>query len=298
MNFFFLILFICIILYLIDSSNYNYKYKSNEHFDTDLINDPSPEQKMKSSSIIIGGTCRDVGGYINSIIESIDKCGYKFAKYHVIIYENDSSDDTREKLIKLKKNNYTYIFDDGLTDKIKSRTKRLEYGRNIVINQLRYMCKKESWDYFLNLDMDNVNAKGTFVNTIEKCFDPSVNNSWAVQTANQVVGYYDRWALRIPKFFNYDCWLKIKKHGRNDQNVKKYVYPDVDFSYNSNGLLIPVNSAFGGTALYKIKSIPSYCKYNGTHLTGEEKCEHVDFHKCIRGSGGKIYINTLFLNDG
>jgi hypothetical protein len=80
-----------------------------------------------------------------------------------------------------------------------------------------------------------------------------------------------------------------------DENIKKYVYPNINFG---NKLLIPVKSAFGGTALYKLSSIPSYCKYNGTHPTGEEKCEHVDFHKCIGNAGGKIYINTKFINDG
>jgi len=289
MNIFFLILFIFIIFFI-----FNNIYKYDEHFTNYQL---SPEQKMKSSSLIIGGTCRDVSKYIPDIIKSIDACGEKFKKYHVIIYENDSSDDTRNKLIELKKNNYTYLFENGLDDKFQSRTKRLAYGRNLIIDQLRYMCEQDSWDYFLNLDMDNVNCKGTFVNTIDNCFNSSIDDSWAVQSANQVIGYYDRWALRIPKLFNYDCWLKIKKHGRSDQTIKKYVYPKLDFSYKSKGLLIPVKSAFGGTALYKIKSIPSYCKYNGTHLTGEEKCEHVDFHKCILQSGGKNYINTLFIND-
>lgn len=288
MDIFFIVLIICIISII--NIIYNKYANTNENFN---LSEANPV--MKTSSLIIAGTCRDVGTYIPDIIKSIDRCGEKFLKYHVIIYENDSSDDTRLKLIELKKSNYTYLFEDGLDKKFQSRTKRLAHGRNLILEQLRQMCDLEQWDYLLVLDMDNVNSKGTFVDTIDRCFDPSINKiNWAVQAANQKYGYYDRWALRIPKIFNYDCWLKIKKHGRTDQTIKKYVYPDLKF----NGDLIPVKSAFGGTALYKIKSIPPKCVYNGTHLKGEEKCEHVDFHKCIKKSGGSIYINTKFINDG
>ena len=287
MNIFFIILIVCLIIYL-----YRSIYMSTyEHF--------TIKDTMKNSSIIIVGTCRDVSAYIDNIIQSIDKCGEKFNFYHVVIFENDSSDDTREKLIKGKKFNYTYLFEDGLVSKEKSRTKRLEYARNKILNTVRQINKFSAYEYLLIVDMDNVNAKGTFADTIENCFDPSIDpNSWAVQTANQQIKYYDRWALRIPKFFNYDCWLKIKKHGRTEENIKKYAYPFfISFNYEKNGLLVPVKSAFGGTALYKLNSIPSYCKYNGSHLTGQEKCEHVDFHKCIGRASGKIFINTQFIND-
>ena len=58
--------------------------------------------------------------------------------------------------------------------------------------------------------------------------------------------------------------------------------------------LIPVNSAFGGIAIYKIKSIQE-CRYNGLYDDEGEKCEHVDFNECIRSKGGKIFINSSFL---
>jgi hypothetical protein len=283
-----MILFFIIIIYIL----YLIYWKPKQTTNLEKFVQPS----LSNKSIIIGGTCRDVAEYIESIISHIDECGEKFKNYHVVIFENDSLDSTKEKLINLKKQNYTYIFEDGLANKEKSRTRRLEHARNQVLKTVMELNKTNEYDYLLLLDMDNVNSKGTFVKTIDSCFDPSIKStSWDVQTANQYTNYYDRWALRIPKIFNYDCWKKIKKHGYTEENIKKYVYPNINFG---NKLLIPVKSAFGGTALYKLSSIPSYCKYNGTHPTGEEKCEHVDFHKCIGNAGGKIYINTKFINDG
>ena len=61
--------------------------------------------------------------------------------------------------------------------------------------------------------------------------------------------------------------------------------------------MISVNSAFGGTGIYKLSSIPYNCKYKGSHPYGQEKCEHVDFNQGIKSNGGKLYINTSFYND-
>jgi len=283
-----MILFFIIIIYIL----YLIYWDSQQITNLENFN----QSTLSNKSIIIGGTCRDVAEYIESIILHIDDCGKKFMNYHVVIFENDSSDSTRDKLNALKKSNYTYIFEDGLAKKQESRTIRLEHARNQVLKTVMKINNTNAYDYLLLVDMDNVNSKGTFVKTIDRCFDPSIKyKSWDVQTANQYTNYYDRWALRIPKIFNFDCWKKIIKHGRTDENIKKYVYPELKFG---NKQLFPVKSAFGGTALYKLASIPPECRYKGSHPTGEEKCEHVDFHKCIGKAGGKIYINTKFINDG
>lgn len=255
---------------------------------------------MKEYNIIIGGTCRNVETYIENIIIHIDKCGEKFKSYHFIVYENDSTDKTREILLQHKKINYTYIFEDNITEPL--RTKRLANGRNKILDLARELNKNNDYEYLLLLDLDDVNRNGTFSTTIEKCFDEKINpESWAVQTANQKGNYYDLWALRKKDDMEYDCWKTVNENLDDPNVIEKYVSSKIKSYYNETDEieLLPVDSAFGGSAIYNLNKIPLECKYVGHYLSNEniEKCEHVELNECIKNNGGNLYINTQFLND-
>jgi len=124
------------------------------------------KSQMKKYNVIFAGTCRNVEPYIKKLLGYVDKCGKKFNSYCLIVYENDSSDKTREILEKNKKSNYYYIFEDNIQEK--RRTVRLERGRNLIMDKVRKLNK----EYLIMLDLDNVNKRGTFVKTIESCFTP------------------------------------------------------------------------------------------------------------------------------
>lgn len=237
------------------------------------------KNKKYKYNVIFAGTCRNVESYIKKILEYVDKCGKKFNSYCLIVYENDSSDKTREILEKNKKSNYYYIFEDNIKEA--RRTVRLERGRNLIMNKVRELNK----DYLIMLDLDNVNKRGTFVKTIDSCFH---NEDWDVICANQKRRYYDTYALRY-KDLTYDCGEKRPVDGKKCGEI------EIKFPRNER---IDVDSAFGGIAIYKLSSIPNHCKYNGKYDDGDEKCEHVDFNKCIKDSGKKIVIDTNFTNDG
>jgi hypothetical protein len=122
--------------------------------------------EMKKYNVIFGGTIRNVEKYIKNGLSDIDLCGQKFNDYALILYENDSSDNTRSILQDLKKDNYYYIFEDNVKEKL--RTKRLENGRNKVLDKMREINQNEYYDYFIILD---VNSSGIFVDSIETCFE-------------------------------------------------------------------------------------------------------------------------------
>jgi hypothetical protein len=254
---------------------------SSISFTESFSDNENVSQKMKKYNVVFGGTCRNVGNHIEDNLRHIDNCSKKFNSYSVVIYENDSSDNTRELLEKNKKENYHYIFENNITEN--RRTKRLERGRNLVLDKVRELNKDNKYHYFILLDLDDVNKSGDFVNTIDSCF---VREDWDVLTANQRASYYDLWALRNEQM-NYDCWKEI--------NDKQPLCSNIDFHFEPSQF-IEVDSAFGGAAIYKLSSVPDFCNYNGEHPNGEEKCEHVDFNKCIKDNGGKIFINTDFIN--
>lgn len=241
-------------------------------------------QKMKKYSVIIGGTCRNNEKHIGQILDNIEKCGKKFKKFTVILYENDSTDKTREILLSKKKDNYIYILEDGIKEE--RRTKRLERGRNKILDTIRNINTDNQYQYFINMDLDNVNYEGTFIHTIESCFVED-EDKWDAQFGNQKDAYYDIWALRKENYFNEDFVLSQKSEEIINDRPN---LPD--------GKLISVNSAFGGISVYKLSSIPAHCKYVGAYSSGHEKCEHVEFNECIKNNGGKLFINTSFINDG
>jgi hypothetical protein len=254
---------------------------------------PNGRELMKDHNVIFAGTIRNVEKYIEKGLFNIDVCGQKFHDYAVILYENDSEDTTRSILEKHKKINYYYIFEDNITEPL--RTKRLTNGRNKILDKMREINKDQYYDYLIVLDMDDVNQSGSFVDSIETNFD---HKNWDVLTGNQTYRYYDIWALRKKNDIDYDYLQKIREDGLGSAwGWFKYVILKGKGKYNRNEGLVEVDSAFGGAAIYKIKSIPSFCKYVGTHPDGHEKCEHVEFNECIKKNGGNIFINTAFLTN-
>ena len=245
--------------------------------------------EMKKYNVIFGGTIKNVEKYIKKGLSDIDLCGQKFNNYVVILYENDSDDNTRSILQDLKKDNYHYIFEDNVKERL--RTKRLANGRNKVLDKMREINYNGYYHYLIILDMDDVNESGTFVHSIETCFE---HENWDVLTGNQSGTYYDLWALRKKDDMEYDCWEKVSQHRYNPFAEHKYVYSKLK-NYPQTTELLEVDSAFGGAGIYKIQSIPKHCRYVGQHRNGKEKCEHVEFNECIKNNGGTISINTRFL---
>ena len=129
------------------------------------------------------------------------------------------------------------------------------------------------------------------------------DDSWIGFTATQTEGYYDIWALRAPPALTYDCWQKISELTSFFLDSKILVEKIIGIHQKpiqkSTGL-IPVQSAFGGGALYSRKFLSKNCTYNGYKYQGlfqeNQTCEHVSFHQCLVKvfNGTHIYINPQF----
>lgn len=248
-----------------------------------------PKTVMKSCNVIFAGTVRNVGPYLKKALHDIELCAQHFNDYAVVLYENDSEDDTRAIMLKYKKENYHYLLEDGVTEP--TRTKRIAHGRNQIMEKIRKINRAGHYDYMIMLDLDDVNHSGMFVDTIATCFQ---YKDWDVLTANQTGTYYDLWALRKKGDMDHDCWMDVFQHPDDPDAVQKYVTSQLKH-YPQQEQLLEVESAFGGAAVYRLASIPSRCAYVGSYEDGTQKCEHVEFNECIKRAGGRIYINTRFL---
>jgi hypothetical protein len=226
----------------------------------------------------------------------IDSIGEQFAKYQVLIFENDSTDTTRQILFDRKKTNYEYIFEDNI--EIKSRTERIAYCRNKLLDKI-YSTYSEN-DYVLFVDMDDVLASGKLAETIGSCFMYN-SDQWDGMFANSSSYYYDIWALRKKGLLEEDVWNNVymlQSLGVDyNQAVNKCV-TSYQINYPIETKLIPVLSAFGGAGLYKLSTLNKLKpKYNGVepaHINGMI-CEHVPFNKILNLANAKLYINPRML---
>ena len=261
---------------------------------------------MYNYKIVIAGCTKNSGNYIYQHLLKLVQIGKMFNEYQIIIYENDSNDNTLNELEKFKlqhSNNFIFINETqvlAIYINIDNRIQIISHGRNIILKEINE--KYNDYDFMLMIDLDNIldNFKPEIISNIFK-YDI---NKWDVLTSNCINKYYDIWALRISKQIwkpeihgkiwnkpiEHDCWYEIVDNIHPRHCVKNYqkIIP-------INCPLIETDSSFGGLGIYKISKIKncryhSYCYDNNKNVL-RGQCEHVSFHRDIKNNnGGKIFI--------
>jgi hypothetical protein len=253
----------------------------------------------KNCKFLITGLVRNCESTIKLDIQLINKSikKYDMNPYWLVI-ESDSSDDTLKQLeiLKFNNNNFRYISLGNLKNKIKKRTDRLAYCRNVYLEQIKKIELYKNIDYVLIVDLDHLNNRLSDT-SVESCF---ANNNWDVCSANQDGPYYDIAALRHKEWSPNDCWQKYKfflSIGISKEDALVSAVHSRMIKIDKNSKWIEVDSAFGGAAIYKRKifNLP-FLSYKGHDNSSNEICEHLSFHSRIRKNGYKIYINPKFIN--
>jgi hypothetical protein len=267
-----------------------------------------------SNSCCICGTVKNCGKYLDDVFENIEKIITLFKDYHIIIYYDDSNDDTYEKLIKYKK-----IFKMKVhhNKKYKSnyRTHRVAFGRNYCLKLInKYLSH---YKYFIMMDFDNVCSNKINLNVLKQSLEN--DDRWDALSFNRD-NYYDLWALSIrPYIFSY-------VHFKNPYNVLNNMGLHINKILNSidKDSLLPCFSAFNGFSIYKTdifkdcvydgkirldliekKYLKETIKQNNSNIvfnneswlsSKHEDCEHRSFHfDAINRKNAKICISPEIL---
>lgn len=240
--------------------------------------------KIINNNIIITGICRDISKYIYTSLSKILYLSIYFKNIKIIIYENDSIDDTLSILLDFQNKFHSFDIKILFEKNIKGdRIEKISHARNFILNYI--YSKKLNPDYIINIDLDEIMQKFKCHSII---YPFKENIEWSMFGGNSKI-YYDMWALRTLKNPNTDFWYKKK----NDEG--KYLIPINEiikfyFKIDPNSSPIPVHSCFNGIGIYKFKHIKN-CFYNGKYT-----CEHVDFHnKMIKYYNAKIYIHPKLI---
>ena len=237
-------------------------------------------QKMRKHNVIICGLARDVNHSLPKMMARIERLGNYFKDYKVLIYENDSVDGTLEMLHYWQRINPKV---EILTEQLHApkwgpvqdteRMTQMAKYRNQYLNHIRE--KQYAFDFLIVLDMDI--PLGFSYDGIAHTFS---YDGWDVVGSNgMLVPPYGN-PISNPMFYDAFAFrMKVEK--------KPLAFEAINtLQFHRGEELVPVQSSFGGLAIYNKSGILAGAKYGG------QDCEHVVLHQWLHENG----FDQQFLN--
>lgn len=241
--------------------------------------------------VVVYGVCKNVEPKINSTLSMAERIGALFSDYKIIIYENNSSDNTAKilfkrasinpKILVISENLSKKEIDDISINIFLGGTFKPEFiarGRNKILDIIESEDYKD-FKYVICMDLDfSVDPSYEAIKEVIKSDIP-----WDAVFANGISSeghYWDKYAFRDsnrplgPELLGEVWW--------NFDN----------FSLDFDSDWMPVYSAFGGLGIYKRESILG-CRYSGIVNADLEK-----FYKNIlidraENNHVKYYLNSI-----
>ena len=221
---------------------------------------------INKKKIIFCGVAKNIEKAIPATVLSFQKLGSYFADYRVIIYENNSIDNSSKLLDLWKKKNPKVTFiseilkEHDLYTQSHGQTRKLHKpeliarARNIVLD-IAMQSQYEDFDYILMADLDFLEPWD--IEGILSSFN--FEEDWDAICANGIASngeHWDWYAFRDvrypfgPELYGPEWWSSLPEWRKN-----VCLHPDDPF--------LSVISAFGGLAIYKRSSIKN-CFYSGS----------------------------------
>jgi hypothetical protein len=248
--------------------------------------------------LLVVGIVRNGGSHLRRDIERIGASIRGFSRLRWLIVESDSTDGTVGQLRGLERAlpEFRFISLGALSHVLPKRTQRLAHCRNSYLKEVRDNPMYQDISYVVVADLDGCNSLLT-ESGFRSCFEAA---DWDMCSANQRGAYYDVWALRHPAWSPNDCWAQyrfLERMGSDPEAALQAAVYSRMIRVPEDARWIPVDSAFGGFAIYRRDAF--FCgTYVGLGAEGEEVCEHVAFNLALTAKGHRLYINPRLINGG
>lgn len=284
-----------IIYHQFNQHKYNDKYYIPHTMDSKTRD--TGVQKMKDSKIIFTGLCRNVEETLDKNIKLLLESGSYYKDYRVVLFENDSTDRSREiikewsnknakiELIECEVPNCQYKKkrEIGLS---RSRQDNMVFYRNKCLDYIKQ--KYSDYDYLLIVDLDMVGYYSIEGLIHSMSFDDwdaiFVNGRKPYELLNGFTSHmYDSLAF-------VDHNENIKTRYQTLSNVLTQIKSSLKMNFISGNQLYKVKSAFNGSGLYKMSSILRF------QYVKDWSCEHIGLHhQMIENGYDKLYINLNWI---
>jgi len=234
---------------------------------------------MADTRLAITGLARNVGEILPLTIRRIENLARCFADVRIVVYENDSSDNTPLMLGRwARANRAVTVVSESRSDPVNPATRCLERARRMAIYRRR--CQQEiceqpgGFDMVMLLDFD---IQGGF--SIDGIASSFGQPGWDFVGANGLI--CRRHGLRMNALRQYDTWAL-----RFDRALTPLSTASAGgLVYERGGPLVPVTSCFGGLGLY------TSAAYAAGIYTGDD-LEHASFHRSLLERGHeRLYLN-------
>lgn len=253
------------------------------------------KELLINKKVAVVGLCRNCSSWIQNNINQIVETFENYTKeYKIILFENDSIDQTKEKITELTKNNSNIILLSETfnrpqfgTVKDRARTEALAEYRNILKDYVKKYYTDYDFVIVIDTDFKSFSQNGIYNSfgwfSRHNNIDAICGNSFEIKKI----------FTQNPSLWNYDCWAFRSTWWNDWQAVESTQF------YNYNPMLwfgiwilppgsplVRINSGFGGCCIYKLSSY--ICgQYSGID------CEHVTFHYDLKSKNDQF---SLYLN--
>ncbi len=231
---------------------------------------------MKQKRAVLCALARDNAATLPLTIQRLEATGKCFAQYHVVIYENDSTDQTPEILQAwaAENPNVTLISESLVGHPIlkSSRTERMAHFRNRYLEHIRDTPHLRESDILIVADLDLAGGwslSGMAWGFAATDWDGLIANSIGYHYMRRT--YYDTYALEPKRVLNQNWMYRLVGEA---------------WQFKPGSPLVPVESGFGGLGVYRMDAILPR-EYTG-RLRGREVCEHTGLNADGRL---KFYLN-------
>ena len=272
--------------------------------------------QTSESTVVIGALARNCDEALRRNIPLVEKMGEAFKAYTVIVYENDSIDDTKEilKQWKMQNEHVVVITEDTHTATVPQQSKQVPFPsmsiariekmarfRNRILSEVHRIKP----DIYITLDID------------VGCFDPAtvaeaIDNApanWGGLFGNAIVyKVYSDNVTKDPRSF--DTYAFVEDHVDPvanspfllNENKCHFVYGMRLTSRCNKVSYNPCGSAFNFIGIYRYAAIEgsdySVCTPPPTEPYSVALCEHIPFNLAIRRKGyGNYLVRNLKMLD-
>jgi FkbM family methyltransferase len=241
-------------------------------------------------TVVFAGCARDCERHLPGVLANLDSWARRVVAAAFVIVENDSQDGTQAALrawLQARPGG-TLLTPSNLRE-VALRTARIAYARNMYLDFIARGALHDA-EFLVVVDFDDVNdvpiSDDAFAGALEVLHrDASVA---AVFACSEPV-YYDIWALRHPEWCPNDAWVEVCSETALPRAaaLERYIYSR-QIAIPSRANPIPVRSAFGGLAMYRLSAVQG-ARYQGLTSVGTECCEHVSFNLKVL-ERGRLYV--------